>query len=185
MKTETDLEMAATQQEACQLRNGLSSVSGDCDDGDPNINPIIPEVCDEIDNNCNGTIDEGVTIELSMKIPMEMDMEMTAPLYKPVKMHLVLLEQSGDCDDTNIYINPAIPELCDGLDNDCDSTVDEEDSSDVIYWYADTDGDGYGDPNDAQEGCSAPTGYVLNMDDCDDDSPTVNPGNAEICDEVR
>lgn len=32
---------------------------------------------------------------------------------------------NGDCVDTNAAINPLAPEICDGLDNDCDALVDE------------------------------------------------------------
>ncbi len=31
----------------------------DCDDNDPDVNPGEPEVCDGVDNNCSGAIDEG------------------------------------------------------------------------------------------------------------------------------
>ena len=169
--------------EACQLRNGLSSVGGDCDDSDIDINPIQAEECDNIDNNCDGSIDEGVTIELYADVDGDGYGDEDA-LVQACENTSGFVEEFGDCDDANIYINPAIPELCDGLDNDCDGTIDEEDSNDVIYWYADGDGDGYGNPDDVQESCSAPSGYVLNNEDCNDAISTVNPGNAEICDEV-
>lgn len=39
--------------------DGWSVACGDCDDGDAAINPGVPDVCDGIDNNCDGTIDEG------------------------------------------------------------------------------------------------------------------------------
>ncbi|WP_459210600.1 DUF6443 domain-containing protein [Aquimarina rhabdastrellae] len=32
-------------------------------------------------------------------------------------------------------------------------------------WYADIDGDGYGDPNEAQQACEQPVNYVVNADD--------------------
>ena len=44
--------------EACSLTNGLASIGEDCDDTDATINPLAPEVCDEIDNNCNDIINE-------------------------------------------------------------------------------------------------------------------------------
>ena len=55
-------------------------------------------------------------------------------------------------------------------------------------WYRDRDGDGYGAAGDAMEGCEAPSGYVDNSDDCNDDpmmgGADVHPGASEACNEV-
>jgi hypothetical protein len=51
-------------------------------------------------------------------------------------------------------------------------------------WFADDDGDGYGDPDDTEEACSAPSGYVDDDDDCDDDATAVNPDADEVCNEI-
>ena len=72
----------------------------------------------------------------------------------------------GDCDDENPSVYPGAAEVCDGLDNNCDEVVDEG-LVDSIF-YADADGDGYGDANSPLEACTAPAGYVPNTDDCDD-----------------
>ena len=42
------------------LTAGISTLNGDCDDTNPELHPLITEICDEIDNNCNGDIDEGL-----------------------------------------------------------------------------------------------------------------------------
>ena len=53
---------------------------------------------------------------------------------------------SGDCNDVDASIFPTAVERCDGIDNDCDSAIDEEDDNVIIdaIWYADADQDGFG-----------------------------------------
>ncbi|HFA48832.1 MAG TPA: hypothetical protein ENJ95_07435, partial [Bacteroidetes bacterium] len=74
-----------------------------------------------------------------------------------------------DCDDTNANINPNAPEICDGLDNNCDGDIDE---GLLTAFYPDMDGDTFGDENAAPTfACTAPPGFVDNADDCDDTDP--------------
>ena len=47
-------------------------------------------------------------------------------------------------------------------------------------YYADTDGDGYGNASSSTNACSQPTGYVANSTDCNDTSATVYPGATEV-----
>ncbi len=84
-----------------------------------------------------------------------------------------------DCDDTDNTVYPGAPELCDGKDNDCNNLVDDGIGT---TWYADADGDGYGDANNFVMACVQPVGYVSNSTDCDDTDNTVYPGAPELCD---
>ena len=47
-----------------------------------------------------------------------------------------------DCDDSDSSVSPATAEVCDGADNNCDGTVDEEVTT---LFYPDNDSDGFGD----------------------------------------
>jgi hypothetical protein len=87
-----------------------------------------------------------------------------------------------DCDDDNPDIHPEAPELCNGVDDDCDKFIDEA-PIDPLTWYADVDGDGYGGPTTAQS-CEAPGGYVATYEDCNDGDDDVYPGAPEHCDGV-
>jgi hypothetical protein len=83
-----------------------------------------------------------------------------------------------DCDDNDEFVNPGATEVCDGVDNNCDSNIDEGVTN---TYYADSDGDTYGDLNVTLEDCTVPSGYVSDSTDCDDTDPAVNPGAAEVC----
>ncbi|WP_370476086.1 MopE-related protein [Tamlana flava] len=86
-----------------------------------------------------------------------------------------------DCNDGNASIFPGAEEICDGLDNNCDGQVDE--GLTFTTYYADSDGDGFGNPNVSEFVCDGPSaGYVINNTDCDDDDPDVNPDATEIPD---
>jgi hypothetical protein len=51
-------------------------------------------------------------------------------------------------------------------------------------WYADRDGDGYGDPASSVEACSAPPGHVSDDTDCAPDDPSVHPDAEERCNAI-
>ncbi|MEL6342635.1 MAG: putative metal-binding motif-containing protein [Myxococcota bacterium] len=87
-----------------------------------------------------------------------------------------------DCDDANAAVNPDAAEVCDGLDNDCDTEIDGPDATDAQVQYPDVDQDGYGDPGLPLSDCVLLSGYVANNTDCDDTDAGVSPGSPEVCD---
>ncbi len=86
-----------------------------------------------------------------------------------------------DCNDGNAAVNPAAAEICDGIDNDCDGRVDEDDAVDPATWHpdADADADGYGAADGAMESCVAPDGHIADGTDCDDSDATLNQDDAD------
>jgi hypothetical protein len=86
-------------------------------------------------------------------------------------------EEDEDCDDLDAEVRPDAVEVCNGIDDDCDSEIDEG----VSLWaYPDRDGDGSG-AGTAESFCETPEGYAGNNLDCDDADPTVHPGARELC----
>ena len=164
----------------------------DCNDTNNGINPGISEVCDGVDNNCNGTIDENLALNTYYA---DSDGDGYGNPGSSIQTCSATLptgysSNNLDCNDANNGINPGISEVCDGVDNNCNGTIDE--NLTLNTYYADSDGDGYGNPVSSIQNCGHISGYVDNKDDCDDLNslvyPFVNdiPGNAidENCDGV-
>jgi hypothetical protein len=157
--------------------NGL-----DCDDGNPDINPGAAEMCDGIDNNCNGMADENLEIFTYYR-DQDGDQFGGQDLLITSCQTGIPAGYAGnnaDCDDTNPEIFPGAPELCDDLDNNCDGAIDE--NLTIYAYYTDGDGDGYGNPAKGFTSClfPAPISFVDNGLDCNDDDPEIHPGVAEV-----
>ncbi len=135
--------------------DGWTENQGDCDDTDSSVHPTAPEVLNDVDDDCDGTVDEGT-------VGYDDDGDGWTEL-------------DGDCDDTDGRTYPGATEQCDGADNDCDEDVDEDT---VCY---DDDGDCFCEGGSCTgsvfAGCKK-----LAIGDCDDTDPASHPGGTEVAD---
>ncbi len=161
--------------------DGFTKAGGDCDDADAALHPEATELCDLVDNNCDGSIDEGALDALPWYPDVVGDGAGDASgEVLSCEVPTDYVEDDSDCDDTNPKVLPGQEELCDLLDNDCDGTVDEDDATDAPQWYLDADGDEHGAGSPVTS-CQAPESYVASDDDCDDTLAEVNPSATEVC----
>ncbi|MBK7965345.1 MAG: putative metal-binding motif-containing protein [Bacteroidetes bacterium] len=162
---------------SCNPIVGSVLVDGDCDDNNAAVNPGASEICNGIDDDCNGLSDDGLVF-LDYYVDADGDgfgAGVATSSCSPI-VGSVLVD--GDCDDNNAAVNPSATEVCNLIDDDCDGLIDE---GVLLTFYADVDGDGFGDASSTTQACSAPVGYVTDNTDCDDNNAAVNPGASEIC----
>ena len=160
----------------CNPPAGYVSLSGDCNDSNAQINPGAAELCDGVDSDCDGVLEVLNAYYLDADGDGYGDTSISTEDCNPPAGYVAT---SGDCNDDDAQINPGAVELCDGVDSNCDGS-----SEDLITYYRDTDGDGYGDGSVMAQGCSIPDGYVATSGDCNDLVAEINPAREELCDEV-
>jgi len=132
--------------------DGYTCSEGDCEDRNVDIHPGRHEICDDIDNDCDGLTDldddnlliysetcDGVDSDCDGEIDEDDDGD-------------GFNCDDGDCNNLMSSVYPGADEICDGWDNDCDGDRDEDD-----------DGDGWE--------C---------FEDCDNTDPDVNPEAVEV-----
>ena len=146
--------------------DGVSSCEGDCDDQDDSISPNMIEVCDGADNDCDSFIDEDADADGTLWYA---DSDQDGFGDDDVSQ-LSCVQPSGyvatggDCDDSLSIVFPANIEQCDGVDNNCDGVLSDDE--------LDLDGDGY-----AACPSSSPWYGASNIavGDCDDSTHLISP----------
>jgi len=212
-------------QAACEKPEGYVDNGDDCLDADAGIHPEADEICDELDNDCDGLIDDGDDDTLGSSWYLDADNDafgdrdallVICEDPSDLASHYVLDDQ--DCMDTSSAVHPGAESICDGVTNDCDLWVmnalgelvdtfdpahllegelidedgddyaacidcDDEDPEveDYFTFYADEDGDGFGDVGHYVEACEPPVGYLEDSSDCDDTDERTHPAAFEFC----
>jgi MYXO-CTERM domain-containing protein len=162
----------------CEPEFGFVEASGDCDDADFSVNPAADERCGGVDEDCDGATDAGAADAVAVWEDADGDgWGGGASILGCPSADVALV--GGDCDAASSATHPEAPELCDGEDNDCDGTPDDDVAE--LTHYADADEDGWGDAGTAAQGCVIPAGRVLQTGDCDDTKASYNPDQDERC----
>jgi len=156
----------------------------DCDDNNPMMNPGLAEICDDLDNDCNGIVNDGVPVNTyyfdgDFDGFGEITMTIDTCISVPPSGYVV---NSDDCNDLDENTFPTQVETCDAIDNDCDGEINN--GLPRFIYYRDFDEDGFGDRAIELDTCisNAPIGFVTNSDDCNDDVATIFPGAEDIPD---
>ncbi len=144
---------------ACFAPFGYISNAEDCNDTLAEINPGMSEVCNAVDDNCNGLVDDGLLLQI-LYADGDGD-DFGNPLIDTISCFVEIpgfVTDSTDCDDENNLIHAR------------------------ILYFADTDSDSYGNAIDTIMYCDLfpPTGFVADSADCDDSNPYIYPGAIEI-----
>jgi hypothetical protein len=213
---------------ACVAPEGYVADGSDCDDTDAGVNPDAAELCDGLDEDCDGVVDTTAVDRLTWwrdvdhdgfgdsghptqscdpptgYVDNDADCNDADARLTPATVWYTDADGDGfgdpatavaqcaapasavsnglDCDDTRVAVAPGALERCDGFDNDCDGFTDNEAAIDAPRWFADADGDGYGNAANSGVSCIAPNGYLADGSDCDDRNVAIYPGAVEICD---
>jgi hypothetical protein len=139
---------------------------GDCNDLSNLFNPSIAEVCDGLDNDCDGTNDNGLTFATYYQDLDNDGFGAGTSVFTCANPGLGYVNQGGDCDDANPAMYPLNAEICDDLDNNCDGQVDNGVS--FTNYFVDNDGDGFGVGLPVSVCVDPGAGYSLTANDCDD-----------------
>ena len=137
--------------------DGWTEEQGDCNDLNESIHPGADEVYNDVDDDCDGIIDEGTV-----------NYDDDGDGYT---------ELEGDCDDGDDDTYPGAPELADGDDNDCDDIIDEGTK------FYDDDGDCYCEEGPCA-GSIEPSCTEVLEGDCDDADASIHAGASEACDDI-
>ncbi len=165
---------------------GFVDNAADCDDSDASIQPDAAEVCDGRDNDCDGSINEddgallGSCPTLSHATLVRCGSQTTGESYDLGCVYACAAgfqDTNSDLPRGHLFYDDASPDPATLYRSDgCECA-----SGDVVTWYRDIDGDGFGRPESTRLACEPPEGYVRVGSDCNDNNRDINTNAAEDC----
>jgi len=162
----------------CAGLTGYVNNAFDCNDFQAQVNPIAQEICNSIDDNCNTLVDDGLQFSNYFLDGDQDGFGAGSPQSLCSNPGNGYSQVNTDCNDAVAVINPAAIEACNSIDDNCNLQIDEG----LIFtnYFADNDGDGFGNPAQVVSSCSPVNGMVTNNGDCNDANPNINPLAEEI-----
>jgi hypothetical protein len=161
----------------CSQPSGYVTNNTDCNDNNSNQNAASAEICNGEDDDCDGTIDNGLVF-LDYYADLDSDgFGAGAATNSCVDLGASYVTNNTDCDDTNANTYLGATEICNTLDDNCDGQADE---GLLSVYFIDSDGDIFGNPSVSILACTQPVGYTTDDTDCNDSDASINPGAEDI-----
>jgi hypothetical protein len=169
---------AGTATNSCvDLGAGYVTNNTDCNNANALINPNATEICNSIDDNCDGQIDEGIVFTTYYQDFDNDGFGTGTAVTSCTNPGAGWVTNNTDCDDSNSNTNPSATEICNTIDDNCDGQIDE--GVQTVY-FIDNDGDTYGNPSVSILACTQPIGYTPDDTECNDTDANINPGAEDI-----
>ncbi len=184
-------DASASSELVCADEPGYSAHPRDCDDTDDAIHPDAVELCNSIDDDCDGLVDDDDPSRSDPSTEEVFYIDADGDGYgNPDRSVSACVMPSGyvdnneDCSDSSTDYHPGATEACSSVDYDCDGIGGNDDpdtpTSAMYTLYLDADNDDWGDSASSIVACYA-SGYIRTSGDCDDTDRAVNPDEEEIC----
>ena len=170
---------SAVSQSSCTVPVGYVTNSTDCNDNNANVRPTATEICNTIDDNCNGQINEGITFT-TYYADADADGFGNPNLSQSSCATVAgYVTNNTDCNDASALIKPTAIESCNTVDDNCNGLINE--GLVFVFYYIDSDLDGFGAGAAISSCIPLGNNYVTNNLDCNNFNANIRPNAIELC----